>query len=507
MNFYFLGFLFLKSNGVHKVKYFPFLILLSKSFDLTAKYDVVIVGSGPNGLSAGIYLAERGLEVLIVEGSEYLGGGTRTAELTLPGFNHDVCSAVHPMGYLSPFFKSLPLEEYGLEWIIPLASIAHPLDNQSSVLLTESIEATAAGLGPDAEKYIKLITPFVNNHKNLLSDSLKPIGIPSDIKTMINFGLKAIQPSTFLANNKFKSDRAKALFAGCAGHSVLPLDKFFTSAIGLIFLVTGHVKNWAIPKGGSQAIANSLADYFISLGGKFQLGSPVSKIEELPVAKKIIFDTDPIQLGNIAKDKLPNSYIKKLFRYRYGPGVFKIDYALNDSIPWRDSNCLKASTVHLGGSLEEIALSEKDAWNGKHSETPFVIMAQQSQFDASRAPVGKHTGWAYCHVPKGSTVDMTQFIENQIERFAPGFKEIVLERHIMNTKDFFNYNPNYFGGAVTGGAADIFQLFTRPVARRDPYSTPNGDIFICSASTPPGGGVHGMCGFHAAKSVYNSLKK
>ncbi|HZJ19011.1 MAG TPA: NAD(P)/FAD-dependent oxidoreductase [Pricia sp.] len=469
------------------------------------RYDIVIVGSGPNGLSAGIALSQKGLKVLIIEAADAVGGGTRTAELTLDGFHHDVCSAVHPMGYLSPYFKTLPLEKFGLEWIIPEASVAHPLNGEEAVLLSKSIDATAQNLGIDSGAYKKLITPFVAKADGLLKDSLKPLGFPSNPLLFMRFGLKAFQPASFFAKNAFKEERARALFAGCTAHSVLPFEKFFTTAIGLLFLVTGHVENWAMPKGGSQNIAKALAGYFRSLGGEFLLATKITDYRQLPEAKKYIFDTDPAQLASIAKDRLPVSYQNKLKNYRYGPGVFKIDYALNGPVPWSDASCLKASTVHVGGTFKEIAASEKETWEGRHSKTPFVLLSQQSQFDPTRAPEGKHTGWAYCHVPNGSNVDMTPFIENQIERFAPGFKDIVLAKNTMDTGDFYRYNPNYLGGAITGGASDIFQLFSRPVSLFDPYSTAHPNIFICSASSPPGGGVHGMCGFYAAKSVLKSL--
>jgi phytoene dehydrogenase-like protein len=314
-----------------------------------------------------------------------------------------------------------------------------------------------------------------------------------------------MQPTSFFAKNRFKGERARALFAGCAAHSVLPFHKLFSSAIGLMLLVTAHVENWAIVRGGSHNISKALADYYKRLGGEFIFSSRISDFKQLPEASRYIFDTDPLQLAKIACEQLPGTYLKRLNHYRYGPGVFKIDYALDAPIPWRDSQCLKASTVHIGGTLDEIASSGKDAWDGRHSEKPFVLLCQQSQFDTTRAPKGRHTGWAYCHVPQGSTVDMTHHMEKQIERFAPGFKDIILDRHTMTTDSFYAYNPNYYGGAITGGAADIFQLFTRPVARFDPYTTPNPKIYICSASTPPGGGVHGMCGYHAAKSVLKSM--
>ena len=465
------------------------------------KYDAVIIGSGPNGLSAGITLARKGLKVLIIEGAATIGGGTRTAQLTLAGFEHDVCSAVHPMGFNSPFFKTLPLEQFGLEWIMPEASVAHPLDNDKAIILSKSIEETANSLGIDATRYKKLITPFVAKGESLLENSLKPFGAPADPILMLKFGLKASQSAAYFVQKKFKGERAKALFAGNAAHSVLPFDKYFTSAIALLFLVTAHMDNWPVVRGGSQYISTALGAYFKSLGGEISTSTFIKTFDELPTARAYVFDTDPLQLSEIAKDHLPNSYQKRLQKYNYGPGVFKIDYALDGPIPWRDKNCGLASTVHVGGTFGEIAQSEKDAWEGRTSTKPFVMLSQQSHFDPTRAPKGKHTGWAYCHVPNGSTIDMTPFIENQIERFAPGFKDIVLERHTMNSSDFQRYNPNYLGGAVTGGAADLSQLFTRPVARLDPYSTPNSKIFICSAATPPGGGVHGMCGYYAAQSV------
>ena len=470
------------------------------------KYDVIIVGSGPNGLSAGIFLAKKGIKVLILEGSETLGGGMRTTELTLPGFKHDICSAVHPMGFLSPFLKTLPLDKFGLEWIIPEASVAHPLDSGEAVILSKSIEETAKQMGVDSSTYKNLIHPFSKKINVLLKDTMRPLGFPSDPALFIRYGLKAIQPATLFAKSAFKDEKMKALFAGCTAHSILPFNKLFTTGIGLLFLAVSHEENWAIPKGGSQNLANAMADYFISLGGEIQCNTKIDNFKQLPEAKKYIFDTDPIQLATIASDQIPLWYKQKLNKYNFGPGVFKVDFALNDPIPWKNKNCLKASTVHIGGSFEEIAQSEKEAWEGKQSEKPFVMLSQQSQFDSTRAPKGKHTGWAYCHVPNGSSKDMTQIIENQIERFAPGFKDTILAKSSMSPKDFQRYNPNYLGGAITGGSADITQLFTRPVARINPYSTPNPDVFICSASTPPGGGVHGMCGFYAAKSVLRSIQ-
>lgn len=467
--------------------------------------DAIIIGSGPNGLAAAIELQRKGKQVLVLEGTDEIGGGTRTKELTLPGFHHDYCSAVHPMGVLSPFLKTLPLNKYGLEWIFPPASIAHPLDNEPAILLTKSLDETAQNLGIDQQQWKKTFNYFTKNGTALLEDSLKPLGVPKSPLLLAKFGLNALWPAKKYANFRFQGERARALFAGCAGHSVLPLNFYFTSSFGLMFALTGHLVNWPVAKGGSHAITKAMAAYFESLGGQIQTSTLIKHFKKLPVAKAYLFDTDPRQLVHIAGSELPLVYKNRLLNYKYGPGVFKIDWALDEAIPWKDPNCLLASTVHVGGELEEIAKSEKMAWQGKHCDKPFLILCQQSQFDSSRAPKGKHTGYAYCHVPHGSTKDMTNFIENQVERFAPGFKDIILARHTLNTADFYQYNPNYFGGAITGGSAHLTQLFTRPTARKNPYSTPNPKIFICSASTPPGGGVHGMCGYWAAKTVIKML--
>lgn len=463
------------------------------------QYDAVVIGSGPNGLSAAIELARQGAHTLVIEGASTIGGGTRTEELTLPGFHHDYCSAVHPTGMLSPFWQQLPLDQFGLEWIPAQASVAHPLDGQDAVLLSQSLEETQASIGPDGQAWASLVRPFVGWADELLADSLKPLGIPKHPFLLARFGLQAIWPATWLSNWHFKTDRAKALFAGCAAHSVLPLDKALSSAIGLMFAVMGHVENWPVAKGGSQAIAQALASYLVALGGEIQLNTWITSFQQLPSAQHYFFDTDPVQLTKIAADVLPPAYLRRLKKYNFGPGVFKVDYALSESIPWRDANCLKASTVHVGGTIAEIARSEKAAWQGREVDRPFVMVCQQSELDPSRAPAGQHTGYAYCHVPHGSTRDWTPYITKQIERFAPGFKDCILAKKVSSPSDFQAHNPNYVGGAITGGAADITQLFTRPVARFNPYATPNPKIFICSASTPPGGGVHGMCGYHAVR--------
>ncbi len=468
--------------------------------------DVVIVGSGPNGLSAAVALARQGASVLVLERSSIIGGGTRSAELTLPGFTHDICSAVHPLGILSPFFRTLPLEQHGLRWIGATASVAHPLDDQPAVLLQHSLSETMQQLGDDADTYRRLVEPFIDNLHGLLSDALGPLGLPRHPLLMARFGLKAIRSAEGLAK-RFRSRRARALLAGCAAHSILPLNRSFTAAIGLMFLVTGHVENWPVAAGGSQAIANALASLLIAQGGRIETDVDVRSPADLPAARLWLFDTSPAQLATIAGPVLPESYLRRLRRFRYGPGVFKMDWALDGSIPWRDPRCLQASTVHVGGTFEEIAAAEAAVWRGEHPDQPYVLVCQQSEFDPDRAPDGKQTGLAYCHVPAGSDRDLTDIIERQIERFAPGFKSLILARRVTKTADLEAYNPNYIGGAITGGVADYAQLFTRPVARINPYTTPNPRVLICSASTPPGGGVHGMCGYHAAQTAIRRLDR
>ncbi|MGO9835271.1 MAG: phytoene desaturase family protein [Polyangiaceae bacterium] len=468
--------------------------------------DAVVIGSGPNGLAAAVSLAQAGASVTVLEAKGEIGGGTRTAELTLPGFAHDVCSAVHPMGVLSPFFRTLPLEEHGLRWIHPRASVAHPLDDGPATLLYRSLERTAAELEVDGPAYRRLVEPFLSNPDGLLADALAPLGMPRHPLLMLRFGLRAIRSATGLAR-RFRGARARALLAGCAAHSILPLDRSLTGAVALIFLLCGHVQEWPVAAGGSSAIAGALASLLRSLGGRIETGVHVRSLGDLPAARIYLFDTSPAQLASIAAPALPPRYLLRLERFRYGPGIFKIDWALDGSIPWKDARCLEASTVHLGGTLEEIATSEAAVWRGGHPERPYVLLCQQSEMDPGRAPPGKHTGWAYCHVPAGSTVDLTTVIEQQIERFAPGFAGRILARHVTTTADLERHNQNYVGGAITGGVADLFQLFTRPVARLDPYSTPNPRVFICSASTPPGGGVHGMCGYHAAKTALRRIHR
>lgn len=466
----------------------------------------MVIGSGPNGLVAAIELARAGRSVTVLEARDEIGGGLHSAALTLPGYLHDVCSACHPMGVLSPAFQNMPLAEHGLRWAYPQASVAHPLDDEPAVLLRRSLAETAAELGPDAKAYERLLAPFLPRPEVLLADLLGPLRLPRGPLRMARFGISGMLPAAAHFRWRFKGARARALLAGCTAHSILPFDRLFTSAVGMIFALTGHLTDWPVAAGGSQAIADALASYLRSLGGTIETGRMITSLDDLPASRVVLLDTSPDQLARLGESQLPAGYVRRLRRYRYGPGVFKLDYALAGPIPWRDPRVLEASTVHVGGTLEEIAAAESEVWQGRHAERPFVMVVQQSQFDPSRAPAGKHTGYMYCHVPAGSDVDQTEVVERQLERFAPGFRDLVLARHTTRATDFARLNPNFVSGAVTGGAADIYQLFTRPVARFDPYSTPNPKLFICSASTPPGGGVHGMCGWFAARSALKRLK-
>ncbi|NNE93349.1 MAG: NAD(P)/FAD-dependent oxidoreductase [Verrucomicrobiales bacterium] len=467
------------------------------------EYDSIIIGSGPNGLAAAVALAREDQRVLLIEQHDEIGGGTRTADLTLPGFRHDVCSAIHPMGVMSPFFQSLPLADFGLEFIHPDIPLAHPFDDGSAVAMHQSVAETAAQFSPgDAKNYHRLFDSITRDAEKIFTDALAPPRIPRHPFAIQNFGLRAIPSALAACRAWFSDEKARALIAGNGAHSVLPLDRpLSTNAIGIMLMLACHSAGWPLARGGSQSIANSLGAYLESLGGKIETGRIVQSLDDLPTANAYIFDTAPSALVRIAGDQLPDGYTKRLRKFRHGPGIFKIDYALSEPVPWKSEACRRAGTVHLGATLDEITASERDCWEGFHSEKPFVLSAQQSLFDDTRAPAGKHTYWAYCHVPHGSTVDMTDAIENQIERFAPGFRDCVLARLKMNCADFESYNPNLIGGDIVGGVADWRQLITRPVARLKPHTTPNSKIFICSASTPPGGGVHGMGGYWAAQEV------
>lgn len=469
--------------------------------------DAVVVGGGPNGLSAAITLARAGRSVQVIEARETIGGGARTAELTLPGFRHDICSAIHPLGVGSPFFHDLPLKDFGLQWIFPRYALAHPLDDGTAVLIENSVEASADSMGEDAAAYARLMIPLVSDWLKILDDLLGPLPLPPrHLFATARFGLLALLPAATLAKSFFRGPRARAVFAGMAAHSMIPLEHPATASFGLMLGLLAHAIGWPMARTGSQAIIDAMGRYLESLGGQIVTCTPVSSLDQLPDARSVLFDLTPRQLLPIAGERLPEGYRNALSRYRYGPGVFKLDYALDGPIPWTAKGCEQAGTVHVGGTLEEISAGEAAVWRGEHPQRPFVLVTQQSLFDDTRAPRGKHTLWAYCHVPNGSTVDMTQAMEDQIERFAPGFRSRILERHSLNAAQMQGYNANYIGGDINGGAQTLAQFFTRPVPRFSPYTTPAKGIFLCSSSTPPGGGVHGMCGYYGAKAALKYLK-
>ena len=463
---------------------------------MPSAHDVAVIGSGPNGLAAALVSAQRGLSVVLHEANSTIGGGLRSAELTLPGFMHDVCSSVHPMGGASPFFKSLPLAKHGLEWITPAAAAAHPLDGGEAVMLWNDLERTADALGADCTTYRRKIGALVRDWPNIEADILSPLGFPAYPISYARFGIQALMPAQGYANFVFSTARARALFAGCAAHAVIPLTNAGTAAFGLVFFGVAHANGWPIARGGSQSIANALAAHFKSLGGEIVTGSQINSFEQLQGAELLFFDTSPSAMVRIMGDRFPASYAQKLNRFPHGPGVFKIDWALNAPIPWKARECLEASTVHVGGTLEEIAASEAAPSRGECAEKPFVLVTQPSLFDASRVPAGKHTAWGYCHVPNGSTFDMQARIEAQIERFAPGFRDTIIARAVQTPATLQAANANLIGGDIGGGSNDLMNLLLRPTWRT--YSTPVRGVHLCSASTPPGGGVHGMCGYHAA---------
>ncbi len=460
-------------------------------------YDAIVIGSGPNGLAAAITLARAGRSVLVREAAETIGGGTRSMELTLPGFIHDVCSAVHPLAVGAPFLRTLPLAEHGLQWIHPHAPLAHPFDDGTAAMLERSIDATGETISEDAVAYKKLLRPFVDKWQELSDELLRPIRLPRHPFLLARFGLKAIRSANGLARSSFEGTRARALFAGMAAHSMLPLDKAATASFGLVLGATGHAVGWPIPRGGSQKIADALGSLLRSLGGEIETNARVDSINELPHARHILCDITPRQLLRLAGHQLPAKFCRQLERYRYGLAAYKLDYALSAPVPWKAKECARAATVHLGGTLEEIAFSEREATEGRHAEKPFVLVVQPSLFDDTRAPAGQHTLWAYCHVPNGSTFDMAERIENQIERFAPGFRDLILARNVLSPAALERHNANYVGGDINGGVQDLPQLFLRPT--RHLYKTPRQGLYLCSASTPPGGGVHGMCGYFAAQ--------
>jgi phytoene dehydrogenase-like protein len=464
------------------------------------QYDVVVIGSGPNGLAAAVGFAGAGLSTLVIEASESPGGGTRTKELTLPGFLHDVCSSVHPFGLASPWFRELGLDRE-LDWVQPPASLAHVLDEDRVVTLERSVDATAAQLGNDKKAYRNLMRPFVDRFDELLGMTLAPLRFPKAPLLLARFGIDAFRSMRGLAHVRFRGDEAPALLAGIAAHAMIPLDNLASASFGLLLGLSGHAVGWPIVRGGSRVITDALLARFYRAGGELVLGRRVDRMSQLPRARAYVFDVTPRQLLSIAGDRLPAAYRQRLAKFRYGPGVYKIDWALSAPVPWRDLRCTRAATVHLSGTVDQIARAEQAVHDGSLAQEPFILFVQPSLFDPTRAPAGMHVGWAYCHVPHGSDVDARLAIEDHIERFAPGFKDVILARSEMNPAQMTAYNANYVGGDINGGLSDLRQLFTRPLPKLDPYATGAPDIFLCSSSTPPGGGVHGMCGYWAARSV------
>ncbi len=467
-----------------------------------------VIGAGPNGLAAAIVLAQAGLQVDMLEAQPTPGGAVRTLELTLPGFRHDFGSAVFPLGAASPFFSSLPLADHGLEWIHSPAPLAHPLDDGTAVMLECDLSEAGDSLGVDGLAWDKLMRPFVESWTEFAPEVLRPVRfIPRHPWLMARFGMVALRSAGAVAS-RFRSERTRALFAGLAAHSFLSLDEPLSTSFAMMMAVSAHVVGWPIPRGGAQSITDALCGYFSTLGGKVTTSSPVRNLPALasvlPKYDLFLCDLSPRQLVEVAGQRLSDSYKRQLGKYRYGSGVFKVDYALNAPIPWKARDCLRATSVHLGGSFEEIATSEKAVRSGHHAEHPFVLLAQPSLFDSTRAPGGKHTAWAYCHVPNGSTFNMLERLEDQIERFAPGFRDCILARRVFSPADLESMDANLVGGDVGGGALDIRQFLFRPTWRH--YATSARDIYICSASTPPGGAVHGMCGYHAAKMALARLE-
>jgi phytoene dehydrogenase-like protein len=478
------------------------------------QYDAAVIGAGPNGLAAAITLARAGHSVIVFEGADQIGGGCRSKELTLPGYVHDVCSAIHPYGVASPFFQTLSLERFGVEWIHSPAPLAHPLPDGRVAVLERSLDDMESTVGADAAAWRRLLAPFIAHWDAIADGALGPLRPihqaqhPISSLALARFGLHALQSARGLSERVFKDALARALFNGIAAHAMLPLEQAPSAAAGILMAVMAHVVGWPMARGGSQCIMDALGAYLRELGGEIVTGMPISSLDELPPTDAILADVTPRQLLRLAGDRLPPAYSHRLSRYRYGPGVFKCDFALDGPIPWQNPACARAATVHVGGTPNEIAAAERAVWRWTTPERPFVLLAQQSLFDVTRAPEGKHTAWAYCHVPSGSDEDMTERVEAQIERFAPGFRDRIIARHTMSPTQLEQYNPNYIGGDINGGVPDLFQLLSRPLLTRNvanPYATPFPGLYLCSASTPPGGGVHGLCGYFAARAALHTV--
>lgn len=456
-----------------------------------------VVGSGPNGLTAAIVMAQAGRRVTVFEAEQTIGGGARSAQLTLPGFVHDICSAIHPLGVGSPVFRTFPLEKFGLEWVHPAIPLAHPLDDGTAAVLARSVEETARSLGEDAASYRRLLAPAVKHWDDMLSLALSP-RFPRHPWLLARLGWKALQPAARLARSHFRGQPARALFAGLGGHAVLPLDHLGTAGVALALAVAGHAVGWPFPRGGAQQIPNALAAYARSLGVEIRTGTRVTSLKELPRGAEVLCDLTPRQLLNIGGADLPPALRRRLRRYRYGMAAYKVDWALSAPIPWKAEECRKAGTVHLGGTLKEIAEAESAASNQQPVQNPFVLLAQHTLFDPTRAPAGCHTAWAYCHVANSSREDMLPRIEAQIERFAPGFRDLILARSVKPPAELEAHNANLVGGDISGGSMDFRQMFLRLGAR--PSTTSPWRVYLCSSSTFPGPGVHGMCGYFAAKA-------